>query len=69
MLGQQPEANVPGDPRYLITVWKQIPGKNVRVSKEVKLGKERQEGGSLKMGRRGMIKENEVRAWETPNLE
>lgn len=45
MLGQQPEANVPGDPRYLITVWKQIPGKNVRVSKEVKLGKEGQEGG------------------------
>lgn len=45
MLGQQPEANVPGDPRYLITVWKQIPGRNVRVSKEVKLGKEGQEGG------------------------
>lgn len=25
MLGQQPEANVPGDPRYLITVRQQIP--------------------------------------------
>lgn len=41
----------------------------MRVSKEVKLGKEGQEGGSLEMGRRDMIKENEVRAWATPNLE
>jgi hypothetical protein len=60
MLGQQLEANVPGDPRCLITVEKQgswvtlsrsasmALGSNIRVSREVKLGKEGQEG-SLEM--------------------
>lgn len=62
MLGQQLEANVSGDRRYLITEWKQgsqvtfsrstsvTLGRNVRVSKEVKLGKEGQEG-PLETGR------------------
>lgn len=77
MLGQQLEANVPGDPGCLITAWKwgsQVLlsrsasvtlGRNLRVSREVKLGKEGQEG-SLEIGRGDVIQENEARAWHLP---